>query len=142
MVKTLTMHVANLQAASLNIPLSLSPPLYIYHSEPSCSNHSNKRLSPCIYPQVHIIQSIDSLIFSKNTMKISFIFLCLLVPIVTAKLRVGFYSSTCPRAEQIVRQAVMQRFSTDRSITPALLRMHFHDCFVKVKFFIILHAKL
>ncbi|KAI7990260.1 Peroxidase 44 [Camellia lanceoleosa] len=64
-------------------------------------------------------------------MKISFIFLCLLVPIVTAKLRVGFYSSTCPRAEQIVQQAVMQRFSTDRSITPALLRMHFHDCFVK-----------
>ncbi|CAL5356813.1 unnamed protein product [Camellia sinensis] len=64
-------------------------------------------------------------------MKISFIFLCLLVPIVTAKLRVGFYSSTCPRAEQIVRQAVMQQFSTDRSITPALLRMHFHDCFVK-----------
>ncbi|KAI7990860.1 Peroxidase 44 [Camellia lanceoleosa] len=64
-------------------------------------------------------------------MKISFIFLCLLVPIVAAKLRVGFYSSTCPRAEQIVRQAVMQRFSTDRSITPALLRMHFHDCFVK-----------
>ncbi|KAF5938004.1 hypothetical protein HYC85_025510 [Camellia sinensis] len=64
-------------------------------------------------------------------MKISFIFLCLLVPIVTAKLRVGFYSSTCPRAEQIVRQAVIQRFSTDRSITPALLRMHFHDCFVK-----------
>ncbi|THG04818.1 hypothetical protein TEA_008031 [Camellia sinensis var. sinensis] len=48
-----------------------------------------------------------------------------------AKLRVGFYSSTCPRAEQIVRQAVMQRLSTDRSITPALLRMHFHDCFVK-----------
>ncbi|KAI7991109.1 Peroxidase 57 [Camellia lanceoleosa] len=64
-------------------------------------------------------------------MKISFIFLCLLLPIVTAQLRVGFYSSTCPRAEQIVRQAVMQRFSTDRSITPALLCMHFHDCFVK-----------
>ncbi|XP_028069303.1 peroxidase 44-like [Camellia sinensis] len=64
-------------------------------------------------------------------MKISFIFLCLLVPIVTAQLRVGFYSSTCPRAEQIVRQAVQKQFSTDRSITPALLRMHFHDCFVK-----------
>ncbi|XP_028069304.1 peroxidase 44-like [Camellia sinensis] len=64
-------------------------------------------------------------------MKISFTFLCLLVPIVTAQLRVGFYSSTCPRAEQIVRQAVQKQFSTDRSITPALLRMHFHDCFVK-----------
>ncbi|KAI7990257.1 Peroxidase 44 [Camellia lanceoleosa] len=64
-------------------------------------------------------------------MKIAFIFLCLLVPIVTAQLQVGFYSSTCPRAEQIVLQAVQKRFNTDRSITPALLRMHFHDCFVK-----------
>ncbi|CAL5431619.1 unnamed protein product [Camellia sinensis] len=64
-------------------------------------------------------------------MKISFVVLCLLVPIVTAQLRVGFYSSTCPHAEQIVRQTVQKRFRTDRSITPALLRMHFHDCFVK-----------
>ncbi|KAL7197889.1 hypothetical protein ACSBR2_020418 [Camellia fascicularis] len=64
-------------------------------------------------------------------MKISFVVLCLLVPIVTAQLRVGFYRSTCPHAEQIVRQTVQKRFRTDRSITPALLRMHFHDCFVK-----------
>ncbi|XP_027066568.2 peroxidase 57-like [Coffea arabica] len=49
----------------------------------------------------------------------------------SAQLRVGFYSSSCPRAESIVKQVVQQRFRTDRSITAALLRMHFHDCFVR-----------
>ncbi|XP_017257599.2 peroxidase 44 [Daucus carota subsp. sativus] len=46
-------------------------------------------------------------------------------------LRVGFYDATCPKAESIVRQVVENRFRTDPSITPALLRMHFHDCFVR-----------
>lgn len=66
-------------------------------------------------------------------MKVSLTFLlCFLIPIVvTAQLRVGFYNSTCPRAELIVRQVVQKRFSSDRSITAALLRMHFHDCFVR-----------
>ncbi|CAH2056768.1 unnamed protein product, partial [Thlaspi arvense] len=66
-----------------------------------------------------------------TTMKISFLFLCFLLPVVTAQLRVGFYNSTSPRAEQIVRDAVQKHFHGDPSITAALLRMHFHDCFVR-----------
>ncbi|XP_047339296.1 peroxidase 44-like [Impatiens glandulifera] len=54
-----------------------------------------------------------------------------IVPLVTAQLKVGFYSATCPRAEQIVRQVVQKRFASDRSITAAFLRMYFHDCFVR-----------
>ncbi|XP_047340030.1 peroxidase 44-like [Impatiens glandulifera] len=54
-----------------------------------------------------------------------------IVPLVTAQLKVGFYSATCPRAEQIVRQVVQKRFAADRSITAAFLRMYFHDCFVR-----------
>ncbi|CAJ2671979.1 peroxidase 44-like protein [Trifolium pratense] len=46
-------------------------------------------------------------------------------------LRVGFYSSSCPRAEMIVHQVVERNFIQDGSITAALLRMHFHDCFVR-----------
>ncbi|KAK6136996.1 hypothetical protein DH2020_029261 [Rehmannia glutinosa] len=57
--------------------------------------------------------------------------LCCLVSIASAQLKVGFYSSTCPRAESIIRGIVQQRFNRDRSITAALLRMHFHDCFVR-----------
>ncbi|KAI5071346.1 hypothetical protein GOP47_0013597 [Adiantum capillus-veneris] len=48
-----------------------------------------------------------------------------------AELQVGFYSRTCPRAEDIVRTQVQKRFLLDPSITPALLRMLFHDSFVR-----------
>ncbi|KAK6912549.1 hem peroxidase [Dillenia turbinata] len=54
-----------------------------------------------------------------------------MAPLAWGQLRVGFYSSSCPKAESIIRQVVQQRFGSDRSITAALLRMHFHDCFVR-----------
>ncbi|XP_074314142.1 peroxidase 57-like [Silene latifolia] len=49
---------------------------------------------------------------------------------VTLSIHVGYYSTKCPQAESIVRQVVIDRFSKDKSIAAALLRMHFHDCFV------------
>ncbi|KAI3437042.1 Homeobox domain-containing protein [Psidium guajava] len=54
-----------------------------------------------------------------------------LLPLALGDLKVGFYDSACPRAESIVRQVVQSRFQADRSVTAALLRMHFHDCFVR-----------
>ncbi|KAH0753361.1 hypothetical protein KY285_006509 [Solanum tuberosum] len=51
--------------------------------------------------------------------------------IVSAQLQVGFYKARCPTAETIVRDTVRTRFSSDRTITAALLRMYFHDCFVR-----------
>ncbi|MBA0726835.1 hypothetical protein Golax_002633 [Gossypium laxum] len=45
--------------------------------------------------------------------------------------RVGFYSSTCPRAESIIKSTVESHFKLDPTIAPGLLRMHFHDCFVR-----------
>ncbi|EEF50796.1 cationic peroxidase 2 [Ricinus communis] len=45
--------------------------------------------------------------------------------------RVGFYSITCPNAESIIRSTVQTHFKTDPAIAPGLLRMHFHDCFVR-----------
>ncbi|CAN0921282.1 Peroxidase N1 [Linum grandiflorum] len=44
--------------------------------------------------------------------------------------RVGFYSTSCPRAESIVRATVQSHFNSDPTIAPGILRMHFHDCFV------------
>ncbi|XP_049400112.1 peroxidase 44-like [Solanum stenotomum] len=57
-----------------------------------------------------------------------------LAAIVSAQLQVGFYNTKaarCPAAETIVRDTVRTRFSSDRTITAALLRMYFHDCFVR-----------
>ncbi|KAF8400644.1 hypothetical protein HHK36_013943 [Tetracentron sinense] len=46
-------------------------------------------------------------------------------------LKSGFYSSTCPRAEAIVKSTVESHFNRDPTIAAALLRLHFHDCFVQ-----------
>jgi peroxidase len=49
-------------------------------------------------------------------------------------LQKGFYSKTCPKAEDIVRSTVQKAFNNDARIAPRLLRLHFHDCFVQVLF--------
>ncbi|XP_068638386.1 peroxidase N1-like [Aristolochia californica] len=45
--------------------------------------------------------------------------------------RVGFYSTSCPRAESIVTATVKKYLKSDPTVAPGLLRMHFHDCFVQ-----------
>lgn len=51
---------------------------------------------------------------------------------VHAQLKTGFYSSSCPSAETIIRSTVVSYFNKDPTIAPGLLRLHFHDCFVQV----------
>ncbi|KAL2921631.1 Peroxidase 5 [Bienertia sinuspersici] len=50
---------------------------------------------------------------------------------VEAQLNVGFYCKSCPSAERIVKEEVMKGFVQNRGIAPGLVRMHFHDCFVR-----------
>ena len=45
--------------------------------------------------------------------------------------RVGFYLTSCPRAESIVQSTVRTHFQSNPKIAPGILRMHFHDCFVQ-----------
>lgn len=49
-------------------------------------------------------------------------------------LSVDYYSSTCPRVEAIVREEMTRALRLAPSLAAPLLRLHFHDCFVGVRF--------
>ncbi|XP_024923429.1 peroxidase 25 isoform X2 [Ziziphus jujuba] len=61
-----------------------------------------------------------------------FFLVCLMVVFpAKGQLETGFYSSSCPKAEAIIRSTVQSHFDKDPTIAAGLLRLHFHDCFVQ-----------
>ncbi|GMI67785.1 Peroxidase 47 [Hibiscus trionum] len=46
-------------------------------------------------------------------------------------LRMDYYLMSCPFAEQIVKNTVNNALQNDPALAAALVRMHFHDCFVE-----------
>lgn len=45
--------------------------------------------------------------------------------------RIGYYGSACWNVESIVRSVVRSNFLANPANAPGILRMHFHDCFVR-----------
>ncbi|XP_065625328.1 peroxidase 64 [Quercus suber] len=45
-------------------------------------------------------------------------------------LSLNYYDKTCPRLESTITSAVKNAMINDKTVPAALLRMHFHDCFI------------
>ena len=46
-----------------------------------------------------------------------------------------YYDHSCPQLQHIVKSVVAQAVARERRMAASLLRLHFHDCFVKVNIF-------
>jgi peroxidase len=57
-------------------------------------------------------------------------------------LSLDLYEERCPEAEAAVTAAVRQAMAKDRTVAAGLLRMHFHDCFVRVRMALRCHCIL
>ncbi|MBA0625528.1 hypothetical protein Godav_003315 [Gossypium davidsonii] len=63
---------------------------------------------------------------------LAFVFLVMFpVPSPVRALSSNYYDHTCPHLESIVASAVKKAMSNDKTVPAALLRMHFHDCFIR-----------
>ncbi|KAL5982650.1 Peroxidase 43 [Asimina triloba] len=72
--------------------------------------------------------------FIKNIFRLRALLLVLLFSVLrpsNGQLQVGFYSTTCPAAEEIVFSVVRDAVAEDPTVAAALLRLHHHDCFVQ-----------
>lgn len=76
--------------------------------------------------------------------KTSFFHLCVLLVLiinsfeVQGNIKVGFYKESCPLAETITSNVVKKTLSVAPSLSGPLLRMFYHDCFVRVRHYILL----
>ncbi|XP_014493381.1 peroxidase 3 [Vigna radiata var. radiata] len=67
---------------------------------------------------------------SQSYLKALIICLIAVIGSTEAQLQLGFYAKSCPNAEKIILKYVAEHIRNVPSLAAALIRLHFHDCFV------------
>ncbi|KAF4394437.1 hypothetical protein G4B88_018587 [Cannabis sativa] len=58
--------------------------------------------------------------------------LCVFERATAQGLKLGFYQRSCPSAETVIKRTTSQYISRVPTLAAPLLRLHFHDCFVRI----------
>ncbi|CAN6337863.1 unnamed protein product [Urochloa humidicola] len=74
--------------------------------------------------------SSSSLVVAATLSYALLLFCCFTTGAANGRLRLGYYSSSCPRAEDIVREQVTQLYHKHGNTAVSWLRALFHDCMV------------
>ncbi|KAL9816754.1 Peroxidase 37 [Arabidopsis thaliana] len=69
-----------------------------------------------------------------SLIKLGFLLLLLQVSLSHAQLSPSFYDKTCPQVFDIVTNTIVNALRSDPRIAASILRLHFHDCFVNVRY--------
>ncbi|OAY67288.1 Peroxidase 57, partial [Ananas comosus] len=77
------------------------------------------------------VQELASLHMAAEALSILALLLAAYMLTAALSLQLNFYQNSCPRAEAIVQQVVQQHFQQNSSVPAGLLRLHFHDCFIR-----------
>ncbi|XP_057951862.1 peroxidase 66 [Malania oleifera] len=80
-----------------------------------------------LYPRSHNMASCARKYFSFPAMFV----LLISVSLSKAALDAHYYDQTCPQAEKIIAEAVRDASAHDSKVPPRILRMFFHDCFIR-----------
>ncbi|KAI4363798.1 hypothetical protein MLD38_019970 [Melastoma candidum] len=62
---------------------------------------------------------------------LSMVFVFGLVASASGQLQMNYYAKSCPRAEKLVQDYVREHVPRSPNLAAAILRMYFHDCFVR-----------
>lgn len=63
--------------------------------------------------------------------EVAVVVLCLCSGAAAQGLAVGFYGTSCPTVETIIADSMRTSFNSDSTVAPGVLRLAFHDCFVR-----------
>lgn len=111
--------------------IMLCPPphyLFIYIS----LHNPNQTTTQII--QFERVLKIDQKMASTKPILLSLLFLGILITLCNAKgLSLSYYKDSCPKVESIVKKETAKIISAAPTLAAPLLRMHFHDCFVRVR---------
>ena len=91
---------------------------------------------------IFIIIKNQMAVFAQKMHTFTTIFLLLLMAsLSTSLLDAHYYDKTCPQAEKIILGTVYNASMHDSKVPARILRMFFHDCFIRVQLLSLLRAR-